>query len=222
MGAVLVAGTVPARSADEEKRVYRLTQLLYRLYRLSSFALAHIAVLPFILLGFISDYLKGEITTVSLILSRIPFYFGESVRSLYYKALLISVGRDVTFKYGAFCQYRNTRFGNRVLVGYFNTIGEADIGDNVLVGGNVNVLSGLEQHGFSDPDRLIWDTPGKGRKMVVIGSDVWIGSNTIIGADVGDRCVIAAGAVVVSKIESHSLAGGNPARVIKNIEARRA
>jgi acetyltransferase-like isoleucine patch superfamily enzyme len=206
-----------ARNADEEKRVFRLTRLLYRCYLLISFGLAHIAVLPFIALGFISDYLKGEITNVSLILSRIPFHFGESLRSLYYEALLISVGRDVTFKYGAFCQYRNTRFGNRVLVGYFNTIGEADIGDNVLIGGNVNVLSGLEQHGFSDPNRLIWDTPGKGRKMVVIGSDVWIGSNAIVGDDIGNRCVIATGAVVVSKIESHSLAGGNPARIIKNI-----
>jgi hypothetical protein len=37
-------------------------------------------------------------------------------RSLYYKALLISVGSGVTFKYGTFCQYRNTRFRNRVLV----------------------------------------------------------------------------------------------------------
>jgi virginiamycin A acetyltransferase len=197
--------------------VYRLTQLLYRCYRIASFGLAHVVVLPFIALGFISDYLKGEMTNVSLILSRIPFYFGEAVRSLYYKALLISVGNDVTFKYGAFCQYRKARFGNRVLVGYFNTIGEADIGDNVLFGGNVNLLSGLNQHSFSDPTRLIWDTPGKGRKIVVIGSDVWVGSNAIIGDDVGDRCVVAAGAVVVSKMASHSLVGGNPARVIKNI-----
>lgn len=197
--------------------MYRVTRLLYRIYRLASLAFAYVAVLPFIALGFISDYLKGEMSSVSLIVSRIPFFFGESVRSLYYKALLESVGADVTFKYGAFCQYRKARFGNRVLVGYFNTIGETEVGDNVLFGGNVNVLSGLNQHSFADPDRLIWDTPGEGRRKVVIGSDVWIGSNAIVGADVGDRCVVAAGAVVVSAIASHSLAGGNPARLIKNI-----
>jgi len=39
----------------------------------------------------------------------------------------MSVGTDVTFCYGAFFQYRKTRVGNRVLIGYFNTTGEVDI-----------------------------------------------------------------------------------------------
>jgi acetyltransferase-like isoleucine patch superfamily enzyme len=75
----------------------------------------------------------------------------------------------------------------------------------------------MAQHGFDDPDRLIWDTPGKGRVMINVGSDVWIGSDCVIGSDVGDRCVIAAGSVVVKPVASHSLAGGNPARLLRNI-----
>jgi acetyltransferase-like isoleucine patch superfamily enzyme len=39
----------------------------------------------------------------------------------------------------------------------------------------------------------------------------------VIGSDVGDRCVIAAGSVVVKPVASHSLAGGNPARLLRNI-----
>lgn len=197
--------------------MYRLTQALYKLYRLASYPVAALLALVFIILGLLSDRVKGDISQPSLALSRIPFFIGECARSLYYKAMLESVGRDVTFKYGAFCQYRKARLGNRVLIGYFNTLGEVTIGDNVLVGGNVNFLSGLAQHGFDDPNRLIWDTPGKGRVRVHVGSDVWIGSDCVIGSDVGDRCVIATGAIVVKPIAAHSLAGGNPAKTIKNI-----
>jgi acetyltransferase-like isoleucine patch superfamily enzyme len=53
--------------------------------------------------------------------------------------------------------------------------------------------------------------------MVRIGSDVWIGSNAVIGNDVSDRCVVAAGSVVVKPVEPHSMVGGNPARLLKAI-----
>ena len=182
--------------------MFRLLKVIHLLYRKTCYLLAFIIALPFIALGWVSDRIKGEIAQPSLIISRIPFYLGETARWFYYKALLLSVGSNVTFKYGAFCQYRKAKIGNRVLIGYFNTIGEVSIGDNVLIGGNVNLLSGLNQHAFDDPNKLIWDTPAKGRRMITIGSDVWIGSNSVIGCDIGDRCVIAAGSVVVKEIEA--------------------
>jgi acetyltransferase-like isoleucine patch superfamily enzyme len=197
--------------------MYRLIQALYKLYRCASYPIAAVMALFFIVLGYLSDRVKGDISQPSLVISRIPFFVGERARWLYYRALLEAVGRDVTFKYGSFCQYRKARLGNRVLIGYFNTLGEVSIGNDVLVGGNVNFLSGLAQHGFHDPDRLIWDTPGKGRIRVNVGSDVWIGSNAVIGSDVGDRCVIATGSIVVKPIAAHSLAGGNPASILKRI-----
>ena len=131
--------------------------------------------------------------------------------------MLISFGPNVTFSYGAYCQYRKVRIGNRVLIGLFNTIGEVSIGDGVLMGGNVNLLSGLHQHSFDDPNTLTWDTPASGRKTITIGSDVWCGSDSVIGCDIGDRCVVAAGSVVVKAVEPHSLVGGNPARLIRTI-----
>jgi len=197
--------------------MYRLIQTAYKGYRYASMLLGALIALVFILLGILSDRVKGDIAQPSLALSRIPFFVGEYARLLYYHALLESVGRDVTFKYGSFCQYRKARLGNRVLIGYFNTLGEVSIGDNVLVGSNVNFLSGLVQHGFDDPSRLIWDTPGKGRVRIHVGSDVWIGSDCVIGSDVGNRCVIATGSIVVKPIDHHTLAGGNPARPLKTI-----
>ena len=76
----------------------------------------------------------------------------------------------------------------------------------------------MEQRGFHDPGRLIWDTPGEGRRVIKIGLDVWIGSNSVIGDDVGSRCVIATGSVVTKPIPDHTLAGGVPAKFIKSIQ----
>ena len=113
--------------------------------------------------------------------------------------------------------YRRAKIGRRVLVGYFNTLGEVDIGDDVLLGGNITVLSGLSQHSYDDRNKSIWDNPSPGRRMVRIGSDVWIGSHAVVGSDIGDRCVVAAGSVVVKPVDSHTVVGGNPARHLKSI-----
>ncbi len=56
------------------------------------------------------------------------------------------------------------------------------------------------------------------KKPVSIGDYCWIGRNVMImpGVKIGDGCVIAAGSIVVKDIPSYSVAGGNPARIIKN------
>jgi virginiamycin A acetyltransferase len=56
------------------------------------------------------------------------------------------------------------------------------------------------------------------RGDVNIGHDVWIGLNVTImgGVTIGDGVVIAANSHVVKDIPSYVIAGGNPAKVIKN------
>ena len=49
-----------------------------------------------------------------------------------------------------------------------------------------------------------------------IGAGTWIGSGAIVMADVGPDTVIAAGAVVTTPIPGRVIAGGVPARVIRN------
>jgi maltose O-acetyltransferase len=48
---------------------------------------------------------------------------------------------------------------------------------------------------------------------------VWIGSQVIIlkGVTIGDNSIIAAGSLVARDIPASVLAGGNPARVIKEL-----
>ena len=194
-----------------------LLKAAHRVYRRLTPYVSFLFAQFFILLGLISDRVVGNIAEPSLVVSRIPFFFGEKLRYYYYRRLLIAVGKGVTFKYGSFCQYRNTRIGNRVLIGYFDTIGEATIGDHVLIGGHVDILSGVTQHAFNDPEKLIWDTPAPGRRMITIGSDVWIGNDAVICNDIGSRCVVAVNSVVLRRVRDHTLVGGNPATKLMKI-----
>lgn len=56
---------------------------------------------------------------------------------------------------------------------------------------------------------------------VTIGNDVWIGGNVTIlpGVNIGDKAVIAAGAVVTKDVPANTVAGGVPAKVIKELPA---
>lgn len=69
-------------------------------------------------------------------------------------------------------------------------------------------------HGLGPDDR---------RKMhpspIVLGRNVWVGSNATIlrGVTVGDNSVIAAGAVVTKDVPAGSVVGGVPAEIIKKL-----
>lgn len=92
--------------------------------------------------------------------------------------------------------------------------GPVEIGDDCIFGPNVSIHS--ENHVFSDPDRPI-RLQGATRKGVYIGRDCWFGEGACIldGVNIGDGCVIAAGAVVTKDVPARSIVGGVPARVLK-------
>ncbi len=54
-----------------------------------------------------------------------------------------------------------------------------------------------------------------------IGKRVWIGAGVVItkGVTIGDNSVIAAGAVVTHDIPANVVAGGVPARILREIES---
>jgi acetyltransferase-like isoleucine patch superfamily enzyme len=55
---------------------------------------------------------------------------------------------------------------------------------------------------------------------IVIGQNVWIGAHATIlpGVTIGDGAIVAAGAVVTKDVPGNTIAGGVPARFIKNID----
>jgi len=97
---------------------------------------------------------------------------------------------------------------------YIGCSGYIEIGNHVMMGPRVNLLS--EQHNFDDPDTPM-KSQGIHRSFIRIEDDCWIGANSTIlaGVTVGRGSIIAAGAVVTKDVPPHSVVGGVPARIIR-------
>jgi len=160
---------------------------------------------------------RNRYVDVAVLLAYLPFKWGEYVRYYFYRMTLETVGCNCIFKFGSFCNYRNTRIGHDVLVGFYTILSDATIGNNVLLGGRVLLLSGSHQHSYDDPTKRISQQVGS-RTRINIEDDVWVGSGATIMADIGSRCVVGAGSVVTKKVEDGTVVGGNPARLLKRID----
>ena len=156
---------------------------------------------------------RNRYVDVAVLLAYLPFKWGEYVRYYFFRMTLETVGSNCIFKFGSFCNYRNARIGHDVLVGFYTILSESTIGNNVLLGGRVFLLSGSHQHRHDDPKKAIIQQTGW-RTRIDIGNDVWVGSNATIMADIGSRCVVGAGSVVTKKVEDGTVVGGNPARLL--------
>lgn len=87
------------------------------------------------------------------------------------------------------------------------------IGDNVILATRVHILAHDSSFGLYT---------GKTRAAnVMIGNDVFVGAGSIIlpGVHIGSRVIIGAGSIVTKDIPANSVAAGNPARVICDIDA---
>lgn len=111
---------------------------------------------------------------------------------------------------------RNLRFGRNVFVNHGCTamdFGGIDIGDDVMIGPNVQLIS--SGHPLDPAIRRSQITTAPIR----IGRGVWIaaGATVLQGVTVGEDAVIAAGAVVTKDVPARTLVGGVPARVIRDL-----
>jgi acetyltransferase-like isoleucine patch superfamily enzyme len=112
------------------------------------------------------------------------------------------------------------RIGRQSLIGEMNILrgqGGITIGDRVYTATQVQMLA--VNHVYNDPNRPIIDQ-GITAEGITIEDDAWIGSGAIItdGVRVGKGAVVAAGAVVTRDVPPHTVVGGVPARVLKQIQ----
>ena len=110
---------------------------------------------------------------------------------------------------------KNIHIGKRVFINSgckFQDQGGIFIGDDVLIGHNC-VIATLNH--AMDPDHRADMIPAP----VHIGNKVWIGANVTIlqGVTIGEGAVIAAGAVVNKDVPEHTVVGGIPAKILKQI-----
>lgn len=137
----------------------------------------------------------------------------------------IVFGRNVTLRKGTTidCTGVIRELGEGLVVGdyvgmsdgcFIQVRGPVRIGSHVMFGPGVSIFS--ENHGFSDPDRLLLEEPTI-RKGVVIEDNVWVGAKAIIldGVTVGTGSIIAAGCVVTKNIPPYSIVAGVPGKVIR-------
>ena len=143
---------------------------------------------------------------------------GYRLRSKWFRGELAYCGIDIIIDHSVIIiAPEKVRIGNHCRISYgtfLNGTGSIIIGDDVLIGMNVKVIT--TNHVFDRIDIPIREQ-GEISKPIIIGNDVWIGANVIIlpGISIGNGCIIGAGSIVTRNLPDYSIAVGNPAKIIK-------
>ena len=188
-----------------------------RLLKMAVFGVCLILTTPLIIVTWLEKKIfKNETIFVgfSQLLALIPGLIGTYLRAAYYYASLSQCSWETHIGFGSIFTHRSVSLGRNVSMGAYCVIGHADIGDNVMMASRVSIPSGKRQH-FDHSGRLSSETR---YDRVVIGNKSWIGEGAIIMAEVGSQSIVSAGTVVVKDMPNKCLIGGNPARVLKNLQ----
>ncbi|TPX34890.1 hypothetical protein SmJEL517_g02542 [Synchytrium microbalum] len=137
------------------------------------------------------------------------------------KELLVDDGKtDPPFIEPPFyCDYGyNITYGKNVYMNHNCIIldcNKVTIGDNVMFAPNVAIYAAT--HPLEAEIRR--DMGPELAFPVTIGSDVWIGGNSVIlpGVTIGDGAVVGAGSVVTKDVAPYTVVVGNPAHFLKDI-----
>jgi len=179
--------------------------------------LCRLLVLPlFLLTRFLEIFLKTDqpFQMASHAVSQVPGFVGNYFRKEFYRMTLPRCGNDVCIEFGTIIHQPTVEIGRRVYIGPRCSIGECTIEDDVLLGSNVDIISGRQQHCADDLEVPIREQGGRLEK-IVIGKDSWLGNSSVVMANVGEKSIVAAGSVVVRDVEPYSIVAGNPGKLIR-------
>jgi len=115
-------------------------------------------------------------------------------------------------------KYHFDFIGDKLVIGKFCMIAS---GATFIMNGGNHLTEAISAYPFTifGGD---WQNAMEGKSYptkgdTIIGNDVWIGHNTTImpGVHIGDGAVIATNSTVTKDVESYSVVGGNPAKLIR-------
>ncbi len=165
-----------------------------------------------ILFQVINNWINGFVRYELIRLGRFP---GHIIRRILLKHIyLMDIGKNVVI-YGGF----EIRYPWNISIEDGSIIGDEaklDGRNGIKIGKNVNLSTGVwiwtEQHDLQDSEFKDNSEGGS----VIIGDRAWVSSRTTIlpGLELGEGCVIAAGAVVTKNVSDYIIVAGIPAKEI--------
>ncbi len=151
----------------------------------------------------------------------LPSILGVGFRYILALRLSKSIGKNVFFGRGVEIKsWENLEIGSNVSIHkdcYIDAFGGVKIGNDVSIAHNSSILT--FEHTWDNKNEPIRSNLTK-LASVKIENDVWIGCGCRIlsGVTIGERTIVAAGAVVTKDIESATIVAGVPAKLIKRLE----
>ena len=159
------------------------------------------------------DEMSGEARQITFRLNA-SYHTQEEIRAL----LSELFGKPVPDTFRVFPPFytdcgRNIEVGEGVFINaccHFQDHGGVTLGNGCQIGHNV-VFATLNHYLEPEKRKMTYPAP------IVLGKNVWVGSNATIlqGVTIGDNAVIGAGAVVTRDVPANAVAAGVPAKVIK-------
>jgi acetyltransferase-like isoleucine patch superfamily enzyme len=196
----------PARRSGAKEAVKRLAH-----------ALATVAVLPWLLAYWLGSLGLGKnraLEGASQALAPLPGVIGIYLRRAFLCQVLESCDRTAEVGYGVLFSQAGAVIGPNVYVGPRCHLGLVNLERDCLIAAGVHIPSGGQTHFADDPSVPIKDQGGE-RRTVTVGAGAWIGSLSVVLADVGPGTIVGAGAVVTKPLPGMVIAAGVPAKVIR-------
>lgn len=172
-------------------------------------------------------------------------YFSQGVNSVIYMSSdIINPCKDKDrIIIGSYCHIRGELFvfghGGEILIGDYCYLGHNSriwsaksirIGDRVLISHNCNIFDN-DTHPLDPGERhqqfrqiITSGHPAQidlKEKEVILEDDVLVGANATIlkGVTIGKAAIVAAGSVVTKDVPPWTIVAGNPARVVRQLQA---
>jgi virginiamycin A acetyltransferase len=144
-----------------------------------------------------------------------PSIIGGFLRLAYYWAVCTRISPDANIAFGCMITHRENMIRAGANLGLYTFVGFADIGENVIFGARVSIVSGKYQHGrpsqrVNGIDAEITEE----NEVIHIGKNSWIGQDVVIMANIGENCTVGAGSVVYRDVPDNTTVLGNPARKV--------